>query len=36
MTILASQALLCENKKKIQQQNVTPLSIELTTLAIQV
>ena len=35
MTILASQALLRENKK-IQRQNVTPLSIELTTSTIQV
>ena len=35
MTILASQALLHENKKN-QQQNVTSLSIELTTSAIQV
>ena len=33
-TILASQALLRENKNKIQQQNVTPLSIELHTSAI--
>ena len=28
MAILASQVLLRENKKKIQQQNVTPVSIE--------
>ena len=34
MVILASQPLLCENKKKIQQQNVTEVSIEPETSAI--